>query len=213
MKVGPGSIHQIASSAAETPKPWSDAERTSDWLRWPGAPDGAALDAAWSQRDMWNVIDQVSTAELGGASNDARHRSLADSVARWLAVTATPDDGVEALAEPATSVGSAVQRIDLEQVVGKYVGETEKNLDRIFSGARASGAVLLLDEADALLDRRTEVHDSHDRYANIETGFLLQRLERHDGVTTPATNTATHIDPGLRERAMAVVVAFPFPPR
>ena len=113
----------------------------------------------------------------------------------------------------ATSIGSVVRRVDLGHVVSKYVGETERNLDRIFGSARACSAVLLLDEADALLGRRTEVHDSHDRYANTETGLLLQRLERHDGVTILTTNAATRIDPSLQDRANAVVVAFPLPPR
>jgi SpoVK/Ycf46/Vps4 family AAA+-type ATPase len=113
----------------------------------------------------------------------------------------------------ATSIGSVVQRVDLGQVVSKYVGETEKNLDLVFGSARASGAVLLFDEADALLGGRTAVRDSHDRYANTETGLLLQRLERHDGVTVLTSNFTTRIDPSLLDRAKAVVVAFPLPPR
>jgi SpoVK/Ycf46/Vps4 family AAA+-type ATPase len=73
-------------------------------------------------------------------------------------------------------------RIDLTRVVSKYIGETEKNLSRIFTDAATSGAILFFDEADALFGKRSEVKDSHDRYANIEVNYFLQRVEEHRGL-------------------------------
>jgi hypothetical protein len=113
----------------------------------------------------------------------------------------------------ASSLGRDVLRVDLSQVASKYIGETEKNLDRVFDSATRSGAVLLLDEADALFGKRTEVRDAHDRYANVEVNDLLQRIESHNGVAIVTTNTSTQIDPALFKRAKATVVAFPLPPR
>lgn len=79
-------------------------------------------------------------------------------------------------------------KIDLSKIVSKYIGETEKNLDRIFTAAANSNAILLFDEADALFGKRSEVQDAHDRYANIEVGYLLQKMEEYEGIAlSPAT--------------------------
>ena len=104
-----------------------------------------------------------------------------------------------------------LQRVNLNEVVSKYIGETEKNLQRIFVAAEANNAILFFDEADALFGKRSEVKDSHDRYANIEIDFLLQQLEAFHGVAVLATNSEEHVDPKLRER-FAYVVQFPHPP-
>lgn len=101
-------------------------------------------------------------------------------------------------------------RIDLSQVVDKYVGETEKNLRRVFDAAEESGALLLFDEADALFGKRSEVKDSHDRYANIEVGYLLQRLEAYRGLTLLTTNMRGALDAAFLRR-IRFVVEFPFP--
>ncbi|HWS90144.1 MAG TPA: ATP-binding protein [Pyrinomonadaceae bacterium] len=101
-------------------------------------------------------------------------------------------------------------KIDLSQVVSKYIGETEKNLDRIFREARASNSILFFDEADALFGKRSEVKDAHDRYANIEVGYLLQKMEEYDGVAVLATNLRQHMDEAFVRR-MHVIVEFPFP--
>src|SRR5262249_26205018 len=85
-------------------------------------------------------------------------------------------------------------RIDLSQVVSKYIGETERNLRRVFDAAESGGAVLLFDEADALFGKRTEVKDSHDRYANIEVSYLLQRMEAYRGLAILTTNRREAID-------------------
>jgi AAA+ superfamily predicted ATPase len=101
-------------------------------------------------------------------------------------------------------------RIDLSSVVSKYIGETEKNLRRVFDAAEESGAILLFDEADALFGKRSEVKDSHDRYANIEVSYLLQRMEAYRGLAILTTNLKSTLDPAFLRR-LRFVVEFPFP--
>jgi SpoVK/Ycf46/Vps4 family AAA+-type ATPase len=101
-------------------------------------------------------------------------------------------------------------RIDLASTVSKYIGETEKNLARLFDAAEASGAVLLFDEADALFGKRSEVKDSHDRYANIEIAYLLQRIEAYRGLAILTTNLKSSLDKAFMRR-IRFVVQFPFP--
>lgn len=101
-------------------------------------------------------------------------------------------------------------KIDLSQIVSKYIGETEKNLDRVFRDAQSSNAIVFFDEADALFGKRSEVKDAHDRYANIETGYLLQKMEEHDGLVILATNLRNNLDEAFLRR-MHFVVDFPFP--
>ena len=101
-------------------------------------------------------------------------------------------------------------RIDLSAVVSKYIGETEKNLRRVFDAAEDSGAVLLFDEADALFGKRSEVKDSHDRYANIEVSYLLQRMEAYRGLAVLTTNMKGTLDSAFQRR-LRFVVQFPFP--
>jgi ATP-dependent 26S proteasome regulatory subunit len=101
-------------------------------------------------------------------------------------------------------------RIDLSAVVSKYIGETERNLKRVFDAAEAGGAILLFDEADALFGKRTEVQDSHDRYANIEISYLLQRMEQYRGLAILTTNLLEALDKAFLRR-IRFVVNFPFP--
>jgi hypothetical protein len=101
-------------------------------------------------------------------------------------------------------------KIDLSQVVSKYIGETEKNLKRIFDAAEEGGAILLFDEADALFGKRSEVKDSHDRYANIEISYLLQRMEAYSGLAILTTNMKNALDPAFLRR-IRFIVQFPFP--
>ncbi len=100
--------------------------------------------------------------------------------------------------------------VDLSAVVSKYIGETEKNLSKIFDAAEAGGAVLLFDEADSLFGRRSEVRDSHDRYANIEVSYLLQRMESYRGLAILTTNLKSVMDSAFLRR-LRMVVGFPFP--
>ena len=101
-------------------------------------------------------------------------------------------------------------RIDLATVVSKYIGETEKNLRRVFDAAEESGAILLFDEADALFGKRSEVKDSHDRYANIEVSYLLQRMEAYRGLAILTTNMKSALDRAFQRR-LRFIVQFPFP--
>jgi ATPase family associated with various cellular activities (AAA) len=101
-------------------------------------------------------------------------------------------------------------RIDLSQVVSKYIGETEKNLRRVFDAAEEGGAILLFDEADALFGKRSEVKDSHDRYANIEISYLLQRMEQYRGLAILTTNMKEALDSAFLRR-IRFIVHFPFP--
>jgi SpoVK/Ycf46/Vps4 family AAA+-type ATPase len=101
-------------------------------------------------------------------------------------------------------------RIDLAGVVSKYIGETEKNLRNVFDAAEESGAILFFDEADALFGKRTEVRDSHDRYANIEVNYLLQRMEDYCGLAILCTNRRSALDRAFLRR-LRFLVEFPFP--
>lgn len=112
----------------------------------------------------------------------------------------------------AGDLGLDLYRVDLSAVVSKYIGETEKNLRRVFDAADHGAAVLLFDEADALFGKRTEVRDSHDRYANVEVSYLLQRMEAYRGLAILTTNMAEAIDAAFLRR-LRFVVRFPFPDR
>ncbi|MBM4319095.1 MAG: ATP-binding protein, partial [Deltaproteobacteria bacterium] len=110
----------------------------------------------------------------------------------------------------ARELGMELFRIDLSRVVNKYIGETEKNLGRIFDEARESNAVLLFDEADSLFSKRTDVRSSVDRYANLEVNYLLQRMEDHEGVTLLTTNMEASLDEAFKRR-LKFRIHFPFP--
>ncbi len=110
----------------------------------------------------------------------------------------------------AAELGLELFRVDLATVVSKYIGETEKNLERIFRAAEGSNAILFFDEADALFGKRSEVSDSHDRYANIEVAYLLQSMEQYPGAVILATNFRRNIDDAFIRR-LDFVIDFPFP--
>ena len=110
----------------------------------------------------------------------------------------------------AAELGMDLYRIDLSTVVSKYIGETEKNLERIFSQAANSNTILFFDEADAIFGKRSDVKDAHDRYANIEVSYLLQRIESYDGVAILASNLRSNLDDAFIRR-LQFIVDFPFP--
>jgi hypothetical protein len=166
------------------------------------------------------VLDDDRMGQLREVAVRCRHR---DTVFHQWGFSAQPSSGVVALfAGPsgtgktlaaeviAGDLGVDLYKIDLANLVSKYIGETEKNLSRVFDAAEASSVALFFDEADALLGRRSEVSDAHDRYANIEVAYLLQRLERYEGLVVLATNLAKNIDPAFLRR-LHVVVEFPMP--
>lgn len=185
-----------------------------------GHLDGLALKVAprcgWS--DLVLPTDQLDQLrELA-----SRHRNRSVVYSDWGFPT-HPSAGIVALFAGESGTGKTLAaeviagdlgldlyKVDLSSVVSKYIGETEKNLNRIFDAARACQVVLFFDEADALFGKRSEVNDAHDRYANIEVAYLLQRLEEHDGLVVMATNLRRNIDPAFVRR-IAVSVDFSAP--
>jgi AAA+ superfamily predicted ATPase len=138
-------------------------------------------------------------------------RKLAASDGVTMLFAGPPGTGKTMAAEViAAELNLDLYKIDLSTIVSKYIGETEKNLERIFNEAQSSSAILFFDEADALFGKRSEVKDSHDRYANIEISYLLQRMEMYDGVTILATNLRANLDEAFTRR-LQFAVDFPFP--
>ncbi|NJN72712.1 MAG: ATP-binding protein [Limnothrix sp. RL_2_0] len=125
--------------------------------------------------------------------------------------TGSPGTGKTMTAEAiANHLQLDLYKIDLSQIISKYIGETEKNLSKIFTAASNSNAILLFDEADALFGKRSEVQDAHDRYANIEVGYLLQKMEEYEGITILTTNLRNNMDAAF-ERRLRFIVEFPKP--
>ena len=110
----------------------------------------------------------------------------------------------------AHQLGIQLLRLDLSRMVSKYIGDTEKNIDRVFTDAQRSGSAILIDEADALLGKRSEVKDAHDRYANIEVAYLLQRMESYEGLAILTTNMRQNLDPAFLRR-LRFIIDFPRP--
>lgn len=168
------------------------------------------------------VLPAAQVRTLRQVALHVRHRELVNG--RWgfaakhprgLGLTAlfagTSGTGKTMAAEViAAELGLDLYRIDLATVVSKYIGETEKNLQAVFAAATHSGAILLFDEADALFGRRSEVRDSHDRYANLEVSYLLQQMESYQGVAILTTNMQHALDAAFLRR-LRFVVQFPFP--
>jgi hypothetical protein len=168
------------------------------------------------------VLPATLTQALRDLTDQVRHRTLVHET--WgLAPDGSRGAGIAALFCGASGTGKTLAaeviahdldldlyRIDLSATVSKYIGETEKNLARIFDAAEAGGAVLLFDEADALFGKRSEVQDSHDRYANIEVGYLLQRIEAYRGLALLTTNLRESLDSAFLRR-LRFVLDFPFP--
>jgi SpoVK/Ycf46/Vps4 family AAA+-type ATPase len=181
------------------------------------------LDVAGSWGDV--VVGDFTAAKLAELEARCRHRDrLGSSLGE--AYGAGTGTGVRALFTGASGTGKTlaarvlaaqlgldVYRVDLAAIVNKYVGETEKNLHRVLSTAEELDVVLLIDEGDSLLGRRTEVRSSNDRFANLETNYLLQLLEHHRGIVVATTNAADHIDPAFQRRMDVVVTFQPPTPR
>ena len=168
------------------------------------------------------VLPEAQLATLRQVGAHVRNRlkvhldwGFADKGARGLGISAlfTGESGTGktmAAEVLARELQLDLYRIDLSAVVSKYIGETEKNLRRVFDAAEDSGAILLFDEADALFGKRSEVKDSHDRYANIEVSYLLQRMEAYRGLAILTTNLKGALDQAFQRR-LRFVVHFPFP--
>lgn len=168
------------------------------------------------------VLPEPQLRTLRTIAEQVRHRTkvyddwgFAEQSARGLGLSALfagPSGTGKTLAAEilACEMSLDLFRIDLSAVVSKYIGETEKNLRRVFDAAEEGGTVLLFDEADALFGKRSEVKDSHDRYANIEVSYLLQRMEAYRGLAILTTNMKEALDPAFLRR-LRFVVQFPFP--
>jgi ATPase family associated with various cellular activities (AAA) len=174
--------------------------------------------AGWSQLvlpdDETALLRQVAT-QVGQRARVYEQWGFGARLARGRGISALftgpPGTGKTMAAEIiAAELDLDLYRIDLSAVVSKYIGETEKNLRRIFDAADQGGAILFFDEADALFGRRTEVRDSHDRHANVEINYLLQRMEDYAGLAILATNRKGDLDPAFLRR-IRFLVAFPFP--
>jgi SpoVK/Ycf46/Vps4 family AAA+-type ATPase len=132
-------------------------------------------------------------------------RKLAASPSPALFVGPRGSGRTRAAQEIAGMLGVELRRVDLSRLASRYIGETEKNIDRLFDEAARDGAVLIFDEVDALFGKRTEVRDAHDRYANIEVDYLLAKIEAHPGLTIVTTNHREAIDPAFLRRLRPVI--------
>lgn len=157
-----------------------------------------------------DIVDwQRNTARVFGEMGLGRHTPLGRGLTCLF--SGPPGTGKTFAAQClANELGLNLYRIDLSQVVSKYIGETEKALATVFDEAEAGHGVLLFDEADALFGKRSEVRDAHDRYANIEVGYLLQRIEAYEGVAILATNLRSNMDPAFIRR-IRFMLDFPMP--
>jgi hypothetical protein len=158
-------------------------------------------------REISSHVRHRSTVYASWGFGDVSHRGLGISA---LFAGSSGTGKTMAAEVVANALHLDLYRIDLSSVVSKYIGETEKNLRRVFDAAEDGGAILFFDEADALFGKRTEVKDSHDRYANIEINYLLQRMESYRGLAVLATNMRSAMDPAFLRR-IRFVTNFPFP--
>ena len=208
---------RFAASPAEPDALWSLCREAA-------RPRVESLARRLDCRAGWDdlVLPTAQTALLRELAAQAAHRytvyeewGFAARGARGLGLTALfagPSGTGKTLAAEviAAELRLDLYRIDLSATVSKYIGETEKNLSRIFDAAEAGGAILLFDEADALFGRRSEVKDAHDRYANVEVSYLLQRMEAYRGLAILTTNQRDSLDTAFLRR-LRFVVTFPLP--
>jgi hypothetical protein len=219
----PGRIRRAADrAAAEPPAPGLIQRVCRDMGA--GSLGGLArrLPRVYRREDL--VLPDYLEGEFDLALSWVRHRKqvlgdwnlgtrLANGWGLTALLTGPPGTGKTMAAQiVGQELDADVYRVDLSQVVSKYIGETEKHLSVVLDEASASGAVLLFDEADTLFGRRSEVRDAHDRYANLEIGFLLQRIEDHDGIVLLSTNRFGDMDEAFQRR-FQFVLTFPLPDR
>jgi hypothetical protein len=204
--------------ATEVPAMAWDICRARLRARMDGLAKRVQAEAGWAQL----VLPATETATLHAIAGQLRQRTtvyhdwgFAAPGGRGLGISALfhgPSGTGKTLAAEvlATELRLDLYRIDLSSVVSKWIGETEANLRRVFDTAEESGAILLFDEADALFGKRSEVKDSHDRYANIEVSYLLQRMEEYRGLAILTTNLKSALDQAFLRR-LRFFVQFPFP--
>ncbi|HSD83471.1 MAG TPA: AAA family ATPase, partial [Anaerolineae bacterium] len=220
-------IRDAVASARDQAAQRGDAINEQDLLaaaRAHSSPGLSGLARKITPRYVWNdiVLPAEQLAILREIVSTVRGRHIV--LNEWgVGQKLVPSDGITILfAGPpgtgktmaaeviAAELGLDLYKIDLSTIVSKYIGETEKNLEKIFSEAQSSNAILFFDEADAIFGKRSEVKDAHDRYANIEISYLLQRMEAYDGVTILATNLRANLDDAFTRR-LQFALDFPFP--
>jgi hypothetical protein len=214
----PAAIRAAVAAASGDPRTLWSASRAQARPRLGALAQRIPPAAGWDEL----VLPDAQRALLGQLSLHARNRltvydrwGLRRGRRRGLGTTALfagPSGTGKTLAAEvlASDLDLDLHRIDLSSVVSKYIGETERNLRRVFDAADDGGSVLLFDEADALFGKRAEVKDSHDRYANIEVAYLLQRMEEHRGLAILTTNMREALDTAFLRR-IRFVIEFPFP--
>ncbi len=229
-RLRPGQIREAGASAIRTARMRVAAGRPG------GPPTRDELFAAARAQTGWRlqalarrihperrwadlVLPEEESQQLAELCSRVAHR---DAVSAWgfgrgsrtgvTALFSGPSGTGKTMAAEviAAELGLDLFVVDLATVVSKYIGETEKNLDAIFDAAADTDAVLFFDEADALFGKRSAVRDAHDRYANIEVAYLLQRIESHDGITVLASNLRQNVDEAFLRR-LDFIVDFPFP--
>ena len=175
-------------------------------------------------RQTWDdlVLPSEPLAQLKEICNQARYRQVVHgdwgfggklSSGKGLTVlfSGPPGTGKTMAAEViAKALELDLYQIDLARIVSKYIGETEKNLNRVFTAAEHANAILLFDEADAIFGKRSEVKDAHDRYANLEVAYLLQKMEAYEGISILTSNLRQNLDEAFTRR-IGFIVEFPFP--
>ena len=213
-----GIIQSIGSSSQDSPTGWWEACRATVRPRLGALAERIEGSAGWD--DL--VVPDPTAQLLRQLLIDVRHRfavyerwgmrrGRSQGLGTTAMFTGSSGTGKTLAAEVlASELELDLYRIDLSSVVSKYIGETEKNLRQVFDAAEHGGVILLFDEADALFGKRTEVRDSHDRYANTEVAYLLQRLDDYRGLAILTTNMRDAIDSAFLRR-LRFVVEFPFP--
>jgi hypothetical protein len=210
-------IREIALVAPDPADAWRECRART-------RPRLDALAQRLEPRVGWDdiVLPQSARSLLEQVADQVAHRTMVyerwgfgDRISRGLGVSvlfAGPSGTGKTMAAEVLAAQLALDlyRIDLSAVVSKYIGETEKNLRRLFDAAEGGGSILFFDEADALFGKRSEIRDSHDRYANIEINYLLQRMEQYRGLAILATNMRAALDIAFMRR-IRFVIDFPFP--
>lgn len=217
-------MQQIARAAVHATSEEPLPQRLWDACLWATRPQLDTLAQRIEPRATWAdiVLPETDLRLLRQIADQVRHRSIVYD--EWgFAAARTRGLSINALFAGESGTGKTMAaevlanelqlnlyRIDLASVVNKYIGETEKNLRRVFDAAEAGGVILFFDEADALFGKRSEVKDSHDRHANIEVSYLLQRMEAYRGLAILTTNIKSALDQAFLRR-LRFVVQFPFP--
>jgi len=229
-RLTPGQIHQAIAHAEthaylqqETPDRLTQADLLAG-CRAESSKNLAALAQKVTPQRSWQdlVLPKDSLAQLQELCQQVRHRKRVYtdwgfdqrlSLGKGAIALFSGDSGTGKTLSAeiiARDLGLDLYKIDLSLVVSKYIGETEKNLSQVFQEAQKSNAILFFDEADALFGKRSEVKDAHDRYANIEINYLLQRVEEYEGVIILASNLSKNIDSAFVRR-LHFSIEFPFP--